>query len=103
MSGMNIVTKMILAAIVVVAAASGLDVVDVVMIAEDATDTARGYAQRVELDGDETALFDEQIDPETGEVIIAEQFARPIRQIGPNSAIAFADEDGSTTDEATPG
>lgn len=93
MSGMNIVVKMFLAVIVVIAAASGTEVVDVIEVAEDVTERGREYAARVNLDGDETALFDEQIDPETGQIVEGQVYARVTDKAVPVGALAYAGED----------
>jgi len=77
MTGLGIFVKLMLALLLVAAAVTGLEVVDVVVLAEDVTDRARAYVNDVELDGDETALFDERIDSDTGERVVVVEFARP--------------------------
>lgn len=89
MRGMNVVVKMLLAVVVVVAAASGTDVIDVLMVTGQVTEQAHELIERVELDGDETALFDRQVDPATGEVIVPDEFARPSDKVVPDRVLAF--------------
>ena len=85
---MSAVLKIVMAAIIVVAAASGTDVVDVVEVMGDVTEQAQDFAGDVEVEGDETALFDKRVDEEGVEVTAGDPqvFARSSDKTGVRTA-----------------
>ena len=96
---MSIVLKVVMAVVVLIAAASGTDVVDVVEVMGDVTQQAQSMAGDVDVEGDETGLFDERVDddddaePDTGESNDVQVFARSSDKTGVRSAseaMAFA-------------
>lgn len=96
MGGLGGIAKLLVAIVVVAAAATGADVVDVVELADSATVRAQSYFNDVELEGDETALFDHSTDGEVREA--APEFARPSDKTVP-SGLAF---DGAEVDGEIP-
>lgn len=96
MSGLSGLVKIVVALVLIVAAATGTEVVDVVEIADDVTVRAQSYVNDVEVDGDESELFDDSID----------EFGRPTNKVPP--ALAFTDgtydatsaSSGSVTDDS---
>ncbi len=92
---MSAVLKIVMAAIVVVAAASGTDVVDVVEVMGDVTEQAQEFAGDVDVEGDETALFDKRVDDEPAEDTASDPqvFARSSDKTGirtASEALAFS-------------
>ena len=66
---MSAMLKIAMAVIIVVAAASGTELVDVVEVVGDVTEQAQEFASDVEVEGDETELFDVQVDDGTSDVV----------------------------------
>lgn len=95
MRGLGGIAKLIVAIVVVAAAATGTEVVDVVELADAATIRAQEYFNDVELEGDETGLFDESTDGEIRQASV--EFARPSDKSAP-AGIAF---DATAIDEDT--
>jgi len=92
MSGLGFFVKLMLALLLVAAAVTGTEIVDVVEMAEAATDRARAYVNDVDVDADDTALFEDRIDPETGEQQAVEVFARTADK-GGRDALAYVESD----------
>ncbi len=85
MSGISGLVKVVVAMLLIFAAATGTEVVDVIELADKATIKAQSYFNEVEVEGDETELFDEAIDD--GQV-----FARPTDK-SPAGALAYNEDD----------
>lgn len=83
MSGVSGLVKLILAGLIIFAAATGTEAIDVVELADDMTIKAQSYFNDVEVDGDESGLFDESVD----------EFARPS-----DKRVALAFEDSASQD-----
>ena len=84
MGGVSGFVKMILAMVVVFAAVTGTELVDVVEVADDLTVKAQSYLNGVEVEGDETDLFDDSVD--------GNEFARPTNKI---PTMAYAEDTGA--------
>jgi hypothetical protein len=62
MSGLSGLLKIVAAAVLIIAAATGTEAVDVVEVMGEVTERAHSIAVDVDIDGDESRLFDEQVD-----------------------------------------
>lgn len=82
MNGLSGFVKIIVAMVIIFAAATGTEVVDVVELTDEAVIKAQSYFNTVDVDGDETDLFDDSVE--------REEFARASDKVP--SGIAFTDE-----------
>ncbi|MFT7476140.1 MAG: hypothetical protein ACI81L_003088 [Verrucomicrobiales bacterium] len=114
MSGLGIAVKVVIGGVVLLAAASGTEAVDVVKVVADVTQRAQDFAGDVEVEGDETGLFDESVSEDDVSASRSEVFARRGSYVfgvdrksleftdTPVGPFAFGDEQVDTSTTAAP-